>query len=235
MITSIMSKLKTFIGDKLIKLFWKNNCRLTPMYNERICDYPFILNKLRIKNQCKVLDCGCSNDFMVPFLCSLGLDVYGIDKREGVDFNFVRQYPTFHFVKGDLRSIPFQEKYFDISICISTLEHIFDKSCRVPEDWKALNEIIRVTKPNGQILISAVFGAGKVNNVYPKFPHRIYDSEGLDSLFSNPFYKNKINLLEVYFFKKFGVIWQPTTRKNAEEMDGLFKAQALVFVNLLRV
>jgi ubiquinone/menaquinone biosynthesis C-methylase UbiE len=48
---------------------------------------------------------------------------------------------------GDARAIPFDEGYFDLVICASTLEHI-------PDFWRAVSEMHRVLAPGGTLLVS---------------------------------------------------------------------------------
>ena len=51
------------------------------------------------------------------------------------------------FTVGDITAIDYADGFFDLVLCLSVLEHI-------AEDQVALDELIRVTKPGGQLIIS---------------------------------------------------------------------------------
>jgi len=48
---------------------------------------------------------------------------------------------------GDAEKLPFPNEYFDVVLCIETLEHLM-------EPPKAANEIKRVLKPSGKIILT---------------------------------------------------------------------------------
>ncbi|MFH1888564.1 MAG: class I SAM-dependent methyltransferase [Candidatus Omnitrophota bacterium] len=150
-----MRRLKNFIGLKLMSFFIRLNFRLITMCNERIFEYPWVLTRCKAVRGDKIGDFGCKGSMLVPYLSSLGFQVYGVDLAEGLDFSshFLDNYKDFKFVKSDIRKMPFPDSFFDVSFSISTLEHIFsdDNSC---EDNIALQEIVRVTKSGGRILLS---------------------------------------------------------------------------------
>jgi ubiquinone/menaquinone biosynthesis C-methylase UbiE len=59
---------------------------------------------------------------------------------------------TIPMVKGKAEDLPFDEGHFDVTMCISTIEHVG------PEVYhKALQELVRVTKPGGYIFITSDF------------------------------------------------------------------------------
>ena len=83
--------------------------------------------------------------------------------------------------KGDIRNSCYANDSFDLIFCISTMEHIgfdkenininedtsFDRPKNKPdetnsenwnEDYKVINELLRITKPDGSILLSVPFG-----------------------------------------------------------------------------
>ena len=147
----IIGKLKNFFGQRLIELFWKFNCRLAPMDNERNCEYPFVLTRCKLKTG-KIADFGSAGSLLVPFFASLGFDVSGIDLSEGVDREFVSKYPNYAFLKVNMTKLSLNNEIFDMSFAISTLEHI------IPDAKKALKEIVRVTKKVGKFLFQCRMG-----------------------------------------------------------------------------
>lgn len=91
-------------------------------------------------DQIKILDIGCWNDYI--YFKDLPIKYYGLDLVKAVDMP--------RFVRQDLNKnpkLPFKDNFFDGIFCFEVLEHL----C-FPE--KIINEIKRVIKPNGLILIS---------------------------------------------------------------------------------
>ena len=52
-------------------------------------------------------------------------------------------------ISGDILNIPFKDNTFDYTICIAVIHHLSTNEKRK----KAISELLRVTKPNGKILI----------------------------------------------------------------------------------
>ena len=52
-------------------------------------------------------------------------------------------------ISGDILNIPFKDNMFDFTICIAVIHHLSTNEKRK----KAISELLRVTKPNGKILI----------------------------------------------------------------------------------
>ena len=71
----------------------------------------------------------------------------------GCDFskNLVKisQKKNLNVILGDVLNIPYQTNIFDYTICIAVIHHLSTKEKRV----KAIQELERVTKPHGKILI----------------------------------------------------------------------------------
>jgi ubiquinone/menaquinone biosynthesis C-methylase UbiE len=55
---------------------------------------------------------------------------------------------------ADSRWIPFPNELFDVSLCISTLEHTI-----VTDAFAIVRELLRVTKPGGRVILTADYGA----------------------------------------------------------------------------
>ena len=87
----------------------------------------------------KVLDVGCGDCALKKELAA-GVEYVGMDShsREGVD------------VVGDVHAIPFGNESFDSVMCTSVLEHVKDMD-------RVMNEMWRVLKPGGKILITIPF------------------------------------------------------------------------------
>ena len=194
------------------------------MYNERICEYAFVLTRCRFTAG-KVADFGCAGSLIVPYLSSLGFEVCGIDLKEGFDSKFIHNYPNYSFIKADLKELPFCDQTFDISFCISTLEHIMLSA------KEALEKIVRVTKKGGQIFITMPYGSGEINKVYIRSPHALYNEKTLKALLSIPL----IKIEEVAYFKRQWPVWVKAERKDVEHLDGRRQIQGVVCVSLLKI
>jgi len=108
------------------------------------------------------LCCLVARDF--PESCVLGID----QSKSSLEIaQSIRNYlgiSNVSFNKGDLFKVDYADNYFDLVFNDGVIEHFpIDKS---PNYRDALKEMIRVTKPNGRIIVS-------VPNWY-NFPHTIY-------------------------------------------------------------
>ncbi len=227
----IVKKTRNFIGLKLMAFFIKHNFRLITMTNERIFEYPWVLMRCRVKHG-KISDFGCKGSLLVPYLSSLKYEVYGIDLAEGLDYSshLLDNYTTFKFVKSDIRKTPFSDDFFDVSFSISTLEHIFSDKM-VPEDKLALKEIVRVTKPNGQILISFPYGAGEVSKGHIGYPYKIYNKKSLKEFLDMP----RLVVEEIGYFIKKPPVWVETSREEIEDLDNTMETKGTVCISLKKV
>lgn len=81
-----------------------------------------------------------------------GFDGYWLSKQQAktkvcVDINPQRKYENVTYIKTDALALPFADEYFDQVFAFDVIEHVDD-------DKQFLQELHRVTKPNGQIIIS---------------------------------------------------------------------------------
>ncbi|MCS7214191.1 MAG: class I SAM-dependent methyltransferase [Candidatus Calescibacterium sp.] len=95
-----------------------------------------ILKELRDK---KILDAGCGEGVLVEEFRSIGYDIEGLDPNYESDF--VRN--------GDITSTDYPNNHFDVVLLLDVLEHI-----PYNMQYKALEEIKRILKPDGMFIIS---------------------------------------------------------------------------------
>lgn len=138
--------------------------------DERIVEYLWIWSNLNF-NDCKILDAGSTLNF--KFL----VDNSVVDSNDLYIYTFAPESYSFtnkgvSYVYGDLRDIPFKKNFFDCIISQSTIEHIGmdnsiygydivddEKSEQKSYDYlKVIDEMIRVLKPNGTLLITFPYG-----------------------------------------------------------------------------
>lgn len=106
-----------------------------------------------------ILDAGCGNGknmyredcyFIGGDFCNKFLEITkGKTTENGYDL-----------VQFNTKQIPIKDNMFDYTISVAVIHHIFSQEQRI----KSIEELIRVTKPGGKILIS-VWGAHKNYNV----------------------------------------------------------------------
>jgi SAM-dependent methyltransferase len=106
-------------------------------------------NKLSTnKDKIRILDWGCGQGRFVYWLLSQGYDAYGVDINEPTIENsrtfFTSQNldPKRLALIDDQGTTPFLDDFFNIVISKQVFEHVEDLS-------KAINEIHRITAPNG--------------------------------------------------------------------------------------
>jgi glycosyltransferase involved in cell wall biosynthesis/SAM-dependent methyltransferase len=96
----------------------------------------------------QVLEVGCGNGYLVPYLCPSVAKFVGVD----LALNAVRQLPRVngekcYAVVADGKHLPFLDDSFDLLICLEVLEHVGD-----PEHL--LDECFRVVHRPGYLIFS---------------------------------------------------------------------------------
>ena len=104
-----------------------------------------------ITKDASVLEVGCGNGRSIFDILPKTKNVTGIDHEDKavVDAknNFSR-YPSIKILKADAAQLPFDNEEFDFVICMITFANFADKK------FKALEEMRRVLKDSGKIIIS---------------------------------------------------------------------------------
>jgi SAM-dependent methyltransferase len=96
-------------------------------------------------NSRKILDAGCGTGINLALLAEFG-EVTGVDRSdEAIRFCHLRHETNVR--NAELEALPFAEGTFDLATALDVLEHI-------PDDGKALGEIVRVCKSGGHVLIT---------------------------------------------------------------------------------
>jgi len=188
--------------------------------SERIIEYALVFSFLKYlgdKEKRKVLDVGCFYSNFPIQLASMGFKVIGLDLQ---DYEFT--HPNFKFVKGDIRTIEFKEK-FDIVTSISTIEHIglgfYKEEKDLDGDRKSILAIRKLLKPKGLTFITVPFGKPTQTDSY-----RSYDWHSLKILFQG------LKLKKILFFAQKKGKWIPVSRDKAEKVDNSKKVGAIAFV-----
>ena len=122
---------------------WKNK-KYTTDYQLRFYKYLKDLKENSLNNESKVLEVGCGSGGGLDVF--KGLELYGIDiSNESLKACKEKGINT---INCDARDIKFEDNIFDFTFSSGLVEHFN------PQDRKQIiNEMIRVTKPHGQILV----------------------------------------------------------------------------------
>ena len=180
--------------------------------NERSHEVPWILNEAeRILEKGKLLDVGSYLTSLPDTLTQIGFQVTALDLR----IPDLKMSPNINFIAGDIRNTSILDKSFDQVTCISTIEHIGIKgrygviTADKDGDIKAMNEICRLLKTRGTLLLTIPVGSC---NVLPA--NRCYDGKRLNLIFRK-FAIEK----EEYFVHEKNNLWKKVSRKQAQMVN----------------
>ena len=141
--------------------------------SDRYIEYNFAIKHIQGE---KVLDVGCAGSLFPLMLSAFGYCTWGMDIREYAITNKL-SFPKFDFIKEDIKTTTLRDEFFDTITSISTIEHI-GISGRYGEkdddrgDLKAVDQMKRMLKRNGVLILTLPFGKPKVIKPYC----RIYGS-----------------------------------------------------------
>ena len=131
-----------------------------------------------------ILDCGCGTGRFADIFVRSGADAMGVDISENMLSIAKRKVPGATFIKGDVFSLPFKEKEFDIVVCSQVLTHLHKYK-------EPLLEMKRIIKEDGTIIIDIR------NILWPLRPlqilkHIILKNNEYDPHFTHPRHIKKI-------------------------------------------
>ena len=150
--------------------------------DERIVEYPWVFANLKI-GKTIFLDAGSTFNF--DYLLNNKL----IENKEKYIYTFYPEDKSYHhkrisYVYGDLRNIPFRDDFFEEIVCQSTIEHIdMDNSIygydlkstlelvtnKSYEYLKVIEELLRVLKTDGQLLLTFPYGKFENHGFFQQF------------------------------------------------------------------
>ena len=130
-----------------VRKFYNNNYK--KFDNSRFSVWKIVKNFLDIipKNSF-VLDSGCGNGKNMLYMQNKNINVVGIDFCDKL--LAICKEKLLNVKYADVRNIPFEDNTFDYVISIAVIHHLSIKSDR----RNAIDEMLRVCKPNGRILVS---------------------------------------------------------------------------------
>jgi len=150
--------------------------------DERIVEYPWLFANLK-KDKTIFLDAGSTFNF--DYLLNNKL----IENKVKYIYTFYPEDKSYNhkrisYVYGDLRDLPFKNDFFEEIVCQSTIEHIdMDNSMygydlkstldvitnKSYEYLKVIDELLRVLKINGQLLLTFPYGKFENHGFFQQF------------------------------------------------------------------
>lgn len=120
------------------KLYSSENLLERLIHNKR---KEIILNFVKNLELNSILDIGCGEGLYTNELEKIYPDarIFGLDLSHKNLLRAMNRTNNVKYFEGDAQNLPFNDASFDFVMCCETLEHL-------PEDERALNEIIRVCK-----------------------------------------------------------------------------------------
>ena len=135
--------------NKIAPLFDKTRVYTWPKTKEFLDQ---IVHKNGIDGTIKVADIGCGNGRNIKYLIDEGcispaFDLCGCDASE--EFVRICKYKKMNVILGNITNLPYDDNTFDFVFCIAVIHHLSTLELRK----KAVEELIRITKHGGKILI----------------------------------------------------------------------------------
>lgn len=163
--------------------------------------------KKEIKLNSRVLDVGCGNGRSLKAISGFCKAV-GIDKNKKIILEAKKNVAGVEFLFANAYDLPFKENYFDFVICMgNTFGVIYNAD-------KALQEMERVVKPEGKIILSVYNEkalSSRIEN-YKKARHKIVKIDEKRTIFtkeglvSKQFSKDYLKAIFKKFALKFKII-----------------------------
>jgi len=126
---------------------YHTNRQLGLKTNKRIEIMADIINSLKL-NRANILDIGCYDGTLLSLIKNKKNNLYGLDASDyAVEKCRRKKIKIKQFFLNGQEKIPFKSSFFDLIIVGEIIEHIYDTDF-------FLEEISRLLKPNGYLLIS---------------------------------------------------------------------------------
>jgi SAM-dependent methyltransferase len=149
----------------------------TVRMTERVVEIPWVLSRYR--GERRVLDIGSANavDMYLNHLRGMS-----IPELHGVDLS-AKKVRGIRMTQSDVRRMPFGDSYFDLVLCVSTLEHIgqdnsgYQISAQRDQAGgiSALTEMRRVLTNEGRILVTVPFGRAQDYGWFKQYDLRTWN------------------------------------------------------------
>lgn len=175
---------------------YKDGSFFSYFFNRRL---EIILDSLNKYDHATILDVGCGPGMMAEYSIKKGFEFFGIDISEKMIDECINNFghaTSTHFSVGKLQKLEFSDSSFDVVLCMGALEYV-----ERDEIENALAEMLRVLKPDGQIIMSLMnknsffaWHRRLRGKILKKIKGSDFQAESYDE-FSKPFNENSIRAL----------------------------------------
>lgn len=109
-----------------------------------------VTNAIHTSSARSVLDAGSGEGFTAEQvrLCHPGLNVVCVDMDTEALARGRSFFPELHFSRGDVRSLPFPDRSFDLVMCLEVLEHLENPSQALEEFRRVSRTYVLVSVPH---------------------------------------------------------------------------------------
>jgi len=134
--------------------------------NERIVEWTYILSNIDNTEPKKILDFGCTRNWICLSLASMGHEVTGVDLR-----NYPFHHNNFKFHKINILNL--NEGNYDYIISLSTIEHVGSGAYGENKDSemldKVLGKIYNLLKDTGHLILTLPIGLKSIDDFERSF------------------------------------------------------------------
>ncbi len=126
--------------------------------------FDLLIKDINLKGS-NVLEVGCGVGRWVYFITSRGASYIGVDISESMLEIARKRVPGGHFYKLNSNKLPFEDETFDFVFSITVIHHN-----PYEEQTVLIDELIRVTKPGGLILLMEGIAKKREQTFFNMFP-----------------------------------------------------------------
>lgn len=141
------------------------------LYRAKLRAFREVLRQAELKpSGAEVLDAGSGTGYFVGLYLKLDARVRGIDISRTAVSALRSRYPGVAFQEADLAALPFADGEFDLVHCFDVIYHVAAEE----RFQAALDELARVTKPGGTVLLVDSFGRRELSprlEIASQVPH----------------------------------------------------------------
>lgn len=176
--------------------------------NERLIEIPFVTSLIPPDKLFRILDFGCTRNWLALSLASMGHDVWGVDFR---DYPF--EHPRFRFFQGNITDLSLSN--LDYVIALSTLEHVgLGAYNETPDDDlldQVLKKILELLVSGGKLILTVPVGKPSIDSF-----ERSFSPEDIDGLLERAGFEKE---LVRYYRRHSENIWQHCSLNEIRSVD----------------
>jgi len=177
------------------------------------CKFDTILKRIGAKKFNIALDVGCSGNSLIHFIPNIEQRVFlDIAHPPMIQYS---QFKKYHPSNGTITNMPFKNEIFDLITALDVLEHI-------PDDDLAANEIVRILKPKGILLVTVPHRMKYYTNQDALVGHyRRYEYEQIKNIFKTKGLRELVSFGVYGQIMKIAFIQETNPKKTEESLNNL--------------